>query len=89
MSDAQTLIWDDPFSSIDVIWEKDIIQGLKLSPILKNRTIILTSHRLSTVRQCDQVFYIDPTAGLVESGGPIKVLESGTKTYEFFEKQFI
>ena len=89
MSDATILLWDDPFSSVDVILEKEIITELKLSNWIKNKTIILCSHRLSTVRQCDQVYFLDKEEGMLEKGNVEDLLKPSTKTYEYFEKQLV
>ena len=43
------LLWDDPFSSIDLIMEGQIIKSLNELGLLKGKTIILLA-RLSTVR---------------------------------------
>lgn len=89
MSDAQTIIWDDPFSSVDLILEKEIISELKNQEILKSKTIILTSHRLSTVRNSDQIIYLDKEDGIVEEGSALELLKPTTKTYEYFQKQMV
>ena len=89
MSDADTIIWDDPFSSVDLILEKEIINELKSQEILKNKTIILTSHRLSTVKNSEHILYIDKDLGIVEQGTVSELLKPTTKTYEYFQKQMV
>ncbi len=89
MSDAPLLIWDDPFSSVDLILEKEIINELKVSQILKNKTLILSSHRLSTVKNSDVVFYIEKDAGLEETGLVEELLINTSKVYEHFKKQMV
>ena len=89
MSDAETLIWDDPFSSVDLILEKSIIQELRAHNVLKNKTIILTSHRLSTVRNSEEIIFVDKEHGIVEEGSVNELLKPNTKTYEYFQKQMV
>lgn len=89
MSDAEFLIWDDPFSSVDLILEKEIIQELKKQNIVKNKTIILTSHRISTVRNSDYILFIDKEQGVVEEGKVDSLLASKSRTYEYFQKQMV
>lgn len=89
MSGSNILIWDDPFSSVDLILEKTIIQELKTKEILKNKTIILTSHRLSTVRNSEVLVYLDKEQGIVEEGDVSKLLKPENKTYEYFQKQMV
>ncbi|MGZ3809671.1 MAG: ATP-binding cassette domain-containing protein, partial [Bacteriovorax sp.] len=89
MSEADTLIWDDPFSSVDLILEKSIISELRSQEVLKDKTIILTSHRLSTVRNSEAIIFIDKEEGIVEEGEVSELLKPTTKTYEYFQKQMV
>nr|BDT27964.1 ABC transporter ATP-binding protein/permease [Bacteriovorax sp. HI3] len=89
MSGADILIWDDPFSSVDLILEKEIIQELKKQPMMKNKTLILTSHRLSTVRHSDYLIFIDKEEGIIEEGQVNQLLKENSKTYEYFQKQMV
>ncbi|CBW27296.1 putative ABC transport system, membrane protein [Halobacteriovorax marinus SJ] len=89
MSDAEIIIWDDPFSSVDLILEKQIFNQLKESEFTKGRTFILSSHRLTTVKLSDYILYLDKENGLMEYGEQSKLLASETKTYEYFENQMV
>ena len=89
MASSSIIIWDDPFSSVDLILEKEIISELKKQKILSNKTIILSSHRLSTVKNSDQIYYLDKSSGIVESGEMEKLLREDTKTYEYFKQQMV
>jgi ATP-binding cassette subfamily B protein len=88
-SDAEVLIWDDPFSSVDLILEKEIIHKLKNSKMLENKTLIISSHRLSTVKNSDFVFYLEKQGGLVENGRVEQLLNITSKVYEHFQKQMV
>ena len=50
------LILDDAFSSVDVQTEERILSELKAS--MEGRTTILISHRISTVKDADQIVYL-------------------------------
>lgn len=89
MSEADTLLWDDPFSSVDLILEKSIIQSLRSHEVLKNKTVILTSHRLSTVKNSEVLIFIDKEQGIIEEGKVSELLKPTTKTYEYFQKQMV
>lgn len=89
MSEADVFIWDDPFSSVDLILEKEIIQELRSQNILKNKTVILTGHRISTIRNSDYIFYLDKEIGIIETGSINQLLKPATKTYEYFQKQMV
>jgi ATP-binding cassette subfamily B protein len=88
-SEADVLIWDDPFSSVDLILEKEIIHKLKNSKLLENKTLIISSHRLSTVKNSDFVFYLEKNDGLVENGRVDQLLNKTSKVYEHFQKQMV
>ncbi len=82
------LIWDDPFSSIDLLLEKEIMEQLILQKYFLEKTLIFTSHRMSSLKYAGQYFLLDKQLGVVESGVPNEErLESGTKLHEFFKIQ--
>lgn len=89
VSKSDILIWDDPFSSVDLILEQKIISELKCSGLLTHKTIVLTSHRLSTVRVCDEVFYIGQGQGIIESGPMAHLIGKKSKFYEHFKQQMV
>lgn len=89
MSEAQYILWDDPFSSVDLILEKEIIARLKTEKILAGRTIILSSHRLTTVRSSDVAIYFGKDEGIIEEGNCEKLLEQKGAIYEYFKQQMV
>jgi len=89
LADADFILWDDPFSSVDLILEKEIISELKSSGVVNQKTIILTSHRLSTVKNSDYVIYLDKEVGVIEAGDVTKVLQSSGKLNEYFQQQMV
>ena len=91
LSDSEYLLWDDPFSSVDIILEKQIINKLKEKKILKDKTVILSSHRLSTVIFTDEVVYLSKISGIVERGETSKLLNNinNSKVYEYFQEQMV
>ncbi|MFZ0454230.1 MAG: ABC transporter ATP-binding protein [Ignavibacteriaceae bacterium] len=64
--DPKILILDDSFSAVDTHTEEDILQSLK--SFMKNRTSIIISHRVSTVKDADKIV-------LLSEG---KIAEQGT-----------
>jgi ATP-binding cassette subfamily B multidrug efflux pump len=89
LSQATHLIWDDPFSSIDVINERDILQKLRRHPLMQNRTLILTSHRLTTVRYCDRIVYIHKERGIGALLDKGVLADPRSEVYEHFQKQMV
>ena len=55
--DPKILILDDSFSAVDTHTEEDILKRLK--EFMQNRTSIIISHRISTVKDSDKIFVID------------------------------
>ena len=88
ISDVDYILWDDPFSSVDLILEAQILKDLQKNGRLKNITFVLTSHRLSTVRACQNVIYLDKNVGIKEQGQVDSLLNKKSEVSEFFEKQF-
>lgn len=64
--DPELLILDEPTSSIDAKAEAEIFE--KVESISNEKTVIMISHRFSTVRKADKIY-------LIESG---KIKEQGT-----------
>ena len=65
------LILDEATSSLDVVTEKKIIRSINQ---LKNKlTIIIVSHRLSTVENCDKIFLI--SNGKIKDSGKLEDLK--------------
>ena len=89
MGRADVLLWDDPFSSVDVILEKQIIEKLKTMDVLINKTIILSTHRLTTVRFCENYFHIGKDVGVIEDGKISEGLLQGHEVYEYFKQQMV
>jgi ATP-binding cassette subfamily B multidrug efflux pump len=88
MSGADTVIWDDPFSSVDIILERKIISNLKASPDWKHHTFIISSHRLTTVRLSDDVTYIDRESG-IKALGPSEKMLKDENVSRFFKEQLV
>jgi ATP-binding cassette subfamily B multidrug efflux pump len=88
MSGADILIWDDPFSSVDIILEKRIISKLRTTEAWRNHTFIISSHRLTTVRLSDDVIYLDRSSGIKAQGNAEHVLKE-ENVARFFKEQMV
>ena len=55
-ADPDVLILDEATSALDNLTEKHVMDTVK--DMAKQKTIIIIAHRLSTVRDCDQIFFI-------------------------------
>lgn len=88
MSGAQVLIWDDPFSSVDIILERKIIHALREHPEWKDMTFVISSHRLTTVKLSDEVIYVDSLQGIRAQGVVGDMLKEENVT-KFFKEQLV
>ena len=73
----QVLIMDEATSALDNLTEQAVMEAVnKLS---HNITIILIAHRLSTVRQCDQIFLLEQ--GQVKGRGTFDQLAASSREF--------
>lgn len=90
ISDVDYILWDDPFSSVDLILEKQIIEQIKQDKNLFNKTFIMTSHRLTTVKACDWVVFVEKETSSSTMGEVrIELANQGSKLSEYFAKQLV
>jgi ATP-binding cassette subfamily B protein len=66
MIDPAILMLDDALSAVDTYTEEEILSRLK--SVMRERTSLIVSHRVSTVRDADQILVLD--------GG--RIIERGT-----------
>ncbi|GAP97040.1 ABC transporter ATP-binding protein [Leptolyngbya sp. NIES-2104] len=72
--DPDVLIFDEATSSLDYESERSI--QLAMRSILGTRTLIIIAHRLSTVREADQIVVLDQ-GNIVEVGNHEELLQQG------------
>jgi ATP-binding cassette, subfamily B, multidrug efflux pump len=65
MVDPRVLILDDALSAVDTYTEEEILA--RLGRVMRQRTSLIVSHRVSTVRAADQIFVLD-RGRIVERG---------------------
>ena len=80
------LILDDAFSSVDVQTEERILSELKAS--MEGRTTILISHRISTVKNADQIVYVKD-GQIVEQGTHQELLAREGHYHRLYQKQLL
>lgn len=85
LADPRILILDEATASIDTRTEK-LIQSA-LNTLLKGRTSFVIAHRLSTVRNADQVLVIDD-GRIVERGIHADLLAQNGLYAELYNRQF-
>ncbi len=84
--DPSILILDDSFSAVDTHTEEEILKNLK--EFMKNRTSIIISHRISTVKDADNIFVIDD-GKIAEQGTHEELVEHGGIYADLHFKQLL
>ena len=78
------LIFDDCLSAVDTETEEKILQNLK--SIMEDRTTIIISHRVSSVKHCDEILVLDD-GKILERGTHDQLTKSKGSYYEIHEQQ--
>ncbi|MEV4772190.1 ABC transporter ATP-binding protein [Micromonospora sp. WMMD723] len=81
LKDAPVLLLDEPTAALDVVSEA-AVQGA-LDGLMMGRTVIMVAHRLRTVRNVDQVYFVDQ-GSIVESGSHDELLARGGRYANFW-----
>lgn len=85
VKDAQVVILDEATSSLDNKSEKVVQQALE--NLMQNRTVIVIAHRLSTVKNADNILVIQ-NGQILESGSHAELIEHQGTYYELYATQF-
>jgi ATP-binding cassette, subfamily B, multidrug efflux pump len=86
MVDPRVLILDDSLSAVDTYTEEEILSRLRT--IIRERTSIIVSHRVSTVRDADQIFVLD-AGRIVERGRHDDLVARGGLYADMYRKQLL
>jgi ATP-binding cassette subfamily B protein len=80
------LVLDDALSAVDTHTEEEILRRLTL--VMRQRTSIIVSHRVSTVRGADQIVVLDQ-GRVAESGTHETLVRRGGLYAELYRKQLL
>ena len=82
--DPPVLILDDSLSSVDAQTEAEILQGLK--SILKEKTCLIISHRISAVKEADEILVLDE-GKIIERGNHEELVRRAGVYAELYQQQ--
>jgi ATP-binding cassette subfamily B protein len=84
ITDPPVLILDDCLSSVDAQTEAEILHGLR--EILKEKTCLIISHRISAVKEADEILVLDE-GRIIERGSHDELARNGGVYAELCQQQ--
>ena len=84
--DPPILILDDALSAVDTYTEEEILSRLR--GVMRERTAIIVSHRISTVRDADLIFLLDQ-GRIAERGTHDELIRQGGLYADLHQKQLL
>ncbi len=82
--DSPVLVLDDCLSSVDAQTEAEILAGLR--PFLKEKTCLIISHRISAVKEADEILVLDD-GKIIERGDHESLVRRGGVYADLYQQQ--
>lgn len=82
--DAPVVIWDEPTAPLDAKAEHAVYESLR--KLAADRTVILITHRLASIRNADQIFFLEHGM-LIEQGNHDELLRLNGRYAELYRLQ--
>jgi ATP-binding cassette, subfamily B, multidrug efflux pump len=86
MKDPKLLILDDALSSVDTSTAEQILSELR--QVMQDRTTIIVSHRISAVRDCNQIVVLRD-GEIVERGAHLDLIRAGGEYARIYRRQLL
>ncbi len=84
--EPRILVFDDPLSAVDTATEEAILSGLK--EVMKGRTTVIISHRISAVQDADQIIVLEH-GRVAEQGRHDELLARGGLYASLYQEQLL
>lgn len=84
IKEPKILIFDDCLSAVDTETEEKILNNL--NSLMHNKTTIIISHRVSSVKGCDKIIVLDD-GEIIEEGNHIELLSKRGVYFDIHEQQ--
>ena len=88
MRNIKVLILDEATSALDSKNEKDLQNEIEKITKTKNITTIIIAHRLSTVKNADEILFLDK-GEIIEKGTHKELIEKKGEYYKLVQNQLI
>lgn len=86
IKNPEILIFDDSLSAVDTKTEEEILNNLK--KVMQGKTCIFISHRISTIKNADQILVLD-RGSIVERGNHESLIHKRGSYFSLYEKQLL
>lgn len=86
IKDAKIYIFDDCLSAVDTETEEVILEHIKR--LTKNKTTIIVSHRISTIKHADRILVLDQ-GRVVQEGSHTKLIEEDGFYKHLYQEQLV
>jgi ATP-binding cassette subfamily B protein len=86
LKNPNILIFDDCLSAVDTETEEEILSNLKT--IMKDKTTIIVSHRISSIRHADHIILLE-NGEIIEEGTHKSLIALGKHYFDLQQKQLV
>jgi ATP-binding cassette subfamily B protein len=86
IKNPELLIFDDCLSAVDTETEGIILNNLKR--LMQNKTTLIISHRISSIKHCDEIIVLDKGA-VIERGNHDTLLKANGFYAEMYQTQLL
>ena len=86
IKEPKILIFDDCLSAVDTATEEVILSNLKV--IMKDKTSVIISHRVSSIKHADKIIVLDQ-GQVIEAGTHEQLIDTKGAYFELYQKQLL